>query len=97
MTDDFRALLSDSFLALRAALTTEEELRAFLASLFPQPEGDDRYQASAYFRSIWGQCLRQNPEPTLPGQPLPARDTVSGRFVEALAAMNRMMRAGQSA
>ena len=38
------------------------------------------------------QCLRDNPEPMLPGQPMPQKNTIAGRFVEMLSDMNRMMK-----
>ena len=92
LTEEYRSLVTDSFTALRSVFDTEEELRGFLASLFPRPTGEDRYSVDAYYRNIWMQCLRHNPEPMLPGQPFPSKNTISGRYVEMLTAMNRMMR-----
>ncbi|MDR1569950.1 MAG: hypothetical protein LBS72_05625 [Oscillospiraceae bacterium] len=92
MTDDFRQLVEESFLALREALDGDDDFRAFLSSIFDPPPGADKYSLEAYYRGVWLQCMRHNPEPTLPGQPLPLKNTNAGRFVEILAAMNRMMR-----
>jgi len=92
MTDDFRQLIEESFLALREALDGDDDFRAFLSSIFDAPTGADRYSLEAYYRSVWLQCMRHNPEPTLPGQPMPHKNSNAGRFVEMLAAMNRMMR-----
>ena len=92
LTDEYKSLVTDSFTALRAIFGSDDELRDFLASLFPRPAGEDRYSVDAYYRNHWVQCLRHNPEPMLPGQPLPGKNTVAGRYVEMLAAMNRMMR-----
>ena len=92
MTDDFRQLIEESFLALREAINGDEDFRVFLSSIFDPPGGADKYSLEAYYRGVWLQCMRHNPEPTLPGQPLPMKNTNAGRFVEMLAAMNRMMR-----
>ncbi|MCL1963999.1 MAG: hypothetical protein FWF69_02935 [Firmicutes bacterium] len=92
LTDEYRGLVTDSFTTLRYVFADDDALRDFLASLFPRPTGEDRYNVEAYYHSIWTQCLRHNPEPMLPGQPLPLKNTVAGRFVEMLAAINRMMR-----
>ncbi len=92
LTDEYRTLVMDSFTALRAVFGNDEELRGFLASIFPIPAGQARFSVESYYQNIWVQCLRHNPEPMLPGQPLPPANTIAGRFVEMLAAMNRMMR-----
>ena len=92
MTDDYRELVEGSFHALRAVFGDDEPFLIFLSSLFDPPEGEDRYNVSAYYDKVWAQCLRHNPEPMLPGQPLPPRNTIAGRFVEMLIAMNRMMK-----
>ncbi|GHU70299.1 hypothetical protein FACS1894184_15560 [Clostridia bacterium] len=92
MTDEFKTLIDDSFAALREAFDDDAEFLEFLASVFDPPQGADRYSFEAYFRGVWLQCKRHNPEPTLPGQPLPHKNSIAGRFVEVLAAMNRMMR-----
>lgn len=92
LTDAYRTLVMDSFTALRRVFEDDQELRAFLSSIFPAPEGENKFSLEAYYDSVWAQCLRHNPEPMLPGQPLPLKDTVAGRYVEMLAAMNRMMR-----
>ncbi|MDR1262169.1 MAG: hypothetical protein LBK46_01615 [Oscillospiraceae bacterium] len=92
MTDEFKELIDDSFAALREAFDDDAEFLDFLSSVFDPPQGADRYSFEAYFRGVWLQCKRHNPEPTLPGQPLPHKNSIAGRFVEVLAAMNRMMR-----
>lgn len=92
MTDEYRTLVMDSFLALRRVFDDDEVFLAFLASLFYAPAGEKRFSIDAYYENIWAQCLRHNPEPMLPGQPLPPKNTIAGRYVEMLAAMNRMMR-----
>ena len=92
MTDEFRALVMDSFVAMREVFGDDDAFRQFLASLFTPPEGADRYNIAAYYENIWMQCLRHNPEPMLPGQPLPQKDTIAGRYTEVLSAMNRMMK-----
>lgn len=92
MTDDFKELIDGSFAALREAFDDDAEFLEFLSSVFDPPQGADRYSFEAYFRGVWLQCKRHNPEPTLPGQPLPHKNSIAGRFVEVLAAMNRMMR-----
>lgn len=92
MEDGFKTLIEESFLALRDAFGNDDDLREFLASLFDPPFGADKYSLEAYYRSVWMQSMRHNPEPTLPGQPLPQKNTNSGRFIEILAAMNRFMR-----
>ncbi len=92
LTGEFRELMQDSFAALRQVFGKDEDLRAFLASLFPQPMGESRFNVEAYYEMIWTQCLRHNPEPMLPGQPLPQVNTIAGRFVEMIISMNRMMR-----
>ncbi len=84
--------MADSFTALRQAFADDDAFRAFLGTVFAPPTGADKYNVESYYRSVWMQCLRHNPEPMLPGQPLPQKNTVAGRFVEVLAAMNRMMR-----
>ncbi|MDR1598701.1 MAG: hypothetical protein LBS11_02330 [Oscillospiraceae bacterium] len=92
MTDDFKELIDGSFAALRESFDDDAEFLEFLSSVFDPPLGADRYNFEAYFRGVWLQCKRHNPEPTLPGQPLPIKNSIAGRFVEVLAAMNRMMR-----
>jgi hypothetical protein len=95
MTEGFRELIEESFLALREALDGDDELREFLGTLFDPPTGTDKYSLEAYYRLIWLTGMRQNPEPTLPGQPLPPRNTNAGRFVEILSLMNRIMRTAE--
>lgn len=92
LTDEYRALVMDSFVALRGVFDDDEAFRAFLSSLFSPPDGMDKFSVTAYFENIWAQCLRHNPEPMLPGQPLPPKNTIAGRYVEMLSAMNRMMK-----
>jgi hypothetical protein len=92
MTDEFKDLVDGSFAALRDAFDDDAEFLEFLASIFDPPQGMDRYSFEAYFRGVWLQCKRHNPEPTLPGQPLPHKNTIAGRYVEVLTAMNKMMR-----
>ena len=92
MTDAFHDLVADSFTALRQAFADDDAFRSFLGTIFVQPLGAEKYNVEAYYRNVWMQCLRHNPEPMLPGQPLPQKNTIAGRFVEMLASMNRMMR-----
>ncbi len=92
LTDEYRTLVMDSFAALRRVFGDDQELRAFLATLFDSPEGERKFSVDAYYDNVWAQCLRHNPEPMLPGQPLPQKDTIAGRYVEMLSAMNRMMK-----
>lgn len=92
MTEEYRTLAAESFEALRQVFADDDAFRAFLESLFDQPDGVDRFNIQAYYDAVWTQCLRHNPEPMLPGQPLPQKNTISGRFVEMLSAMNRMMK-----